>query len=305
MNEELEALNSLLTFDYAGKEFKGICVPIEHLELEYDDDMKVIKSTDAFMEEQPIVTEYYYDDNKNCTITKSYKTGLIKPKDSDIVISTSKYDDQNRLVYVNSPLSERTIEYFEDGSKAIKEKDKSNGYLKTIMVSKDDIITHQLVSVNGVEQSELYRDYESDLAKKYEGFDEVRLERHGDDGLVEVGRTTFNVNNRVVKITSIENYHVFELYKEYDENHDDKVIKETAYCDGEKIDEITHEHNFDTDEYIITGRERRVVRIKGDGYYKTEQYDLNLRSSSSKSRTSSIRLISSFDVTTNSLFLVQ
>ena len=267
-NEDVIAeLDNLLKFTFFGKEFKGIHVPLNKVEFEYGDNGKLSKTIESYAEEVPVISEYIYDENDNCIMTKSYKGGLIKPKDSDVVIGISKYDDQNRLIYVNSAISERTISYIDDNTTAIKEVNKVDGTISTTMINKENIITQELVTVNGVEVYELYRDYNSESAKQYNGYDEVRLKRNEEGKIVETTKNTYDDKDRLI-VTKIHEvgYHFIDE-KEYCDDYPSKVKHEKVTINDEVMDDINYDYNHETDEYTITGKYKTVTRSKADEYH--------------------------------------
>ena len=266
-DEAIAELENLLKFDFFDKTFNGVGIPIDRVEFTYDDNGKLIRTLESLNEETPVVSEYIYDDNGNCTMTKSYKSGLTKPKDSDIVIGISKYDDQNRIIYINSPVCERTITYIDDNTTAIKEVSKMNSTITTRMVNKDGMIIHELVSVDGTEQYELYRDYESESAKEYNGYDEVKLEMSDEGKLVDTSRTTYDDKDRVVKMVLKRDNDVLINIREYCEDHPDKLKHETVTVNGQPEDDVNYEYDYENDQFTITGKYRKVTREKADNYY--------------------------------------
>ena len=69
---DLGELDSFLTFEFNGEEYKGVCIPLDSVTNEYNEKGLLIRSVETISENNPIITEFSYDEKDHCISAETY-----------------------------------------------------------------------------------------------------------------------------------------------------------------------------------------------------------------------------------------
>lgn len=268
---DLGELDSFLTFEFNGKEYKGVCIPLDSVTNEYNEKGLLIRSVETISENNPIITEFSYDEEDHCISAETYESGLVKPKKK--TVSISEYDDQGRLTKTISPVAEREFTYDDKNHKHIIEtRDKINNTITHAEVlvedGKEPFLLREITSMIGAGPiiHDEFVDYDSKDARKFEGYERVVYHRNENDELTEFRRLTYDRLDRLVRIVNTDAGEKRTIERVFMKDHPDTLEKEIYYLNDKVVNTCYYDNMIETGEFIMTSFGQRIIRRVDDDY---------------------------------------